>query len=77
MDNYLLLGILWSWSRVALSTINALNLKVILQKFCKMRKDCLLLRYQRRKETQFKISSAQSLASADEKEVKRILFSAL
>ena len=28
-------------------------------------------RYQRRKETQFKISSAQSLATADEKEVRR------
>ena len=79
MDNNLLLGVLWSWSGLALSTIDAVNYEVILWTISKMweKKDGLLLRYQRRKETQFKISSAQCLASVDEKEVmmmKRILF---
>ena len=31
MDNNLLLGLLWSWSGLALSTIDAVNFKVILK----------------------------------------------
>ena len=72
MDNNLLLGILWSWSWLALRPIDAVNFKVILKiVVCKLERRSPFKRYQRRKETQFKISSAQSLATADEKEVRR------
>lgn len=67
----------WGYFGLGLGWLSVPLMLSILRWFSKFyltRKDGLPFRYQRRKETQLKISSAQSLATADEKEVRRILF---